>query len=171
MRGFFVKRSCLILLVVMCMPLFFTPAVMAQNTASIVGQVTDSSGAAMPNVKITVTKPSQGLQISTVTDSVGAYKVGFLTIGTYMVTAEAAGFQKYVQSDILLQIGQVQRVDIAMAVGTTTQEITVTGTVVKVQTDESVLSSVVAGNQIRGNQHQWTQFRRLVHTDTRRGCE
>ena len=120
---------------------------MAQNNASIVGTVTDSTGAAMPNVKITVSKPSQGFAVSTMSDSVGDYRVGFLTIGNYTVTAEEQGFQKYVQTDIVLQIGQVQRVDIAMAVGTTTQEITVTGTLVKVQTDDSVLSSVVTGNQ------------------------
>jgi len=130
-------------------PLLFLLPAMAQNNASIVGTVMDSSGAAMPNVKITVSKPSQGIQIATTSDSVGAYKVGFLTIGNYTVMAEAPGFQKFVQTDIILQIGQVQRVDVTMKVGATTQEITVTGNVVKVQSDESVLSSVVAGNQIQ----------------------
>ena len=103
----------------------------------------------MPGVKITVNNPATSFEASTVSDSVGFYKVGFLTIGTYTVSAEAPGFQRYVQTGILLQIGQVQRVDISMKVGATTQEITVTGNLVKVQTDESVLSSVVAGNQIQ----------------------
>ena len=123
----------------------------------------------MPNVKITVTNPATSFEASTVSDSVGSYKVGFLTIGTYTVTAEAPGFQRYVQTDILLQIGQVQRVDISMKVGTTTQEITVTGNLVKVQTDESVLSSVVAGKPDPGHQHQWTELRGTVDPGPRSG--
>ena len=127
--------------------IFLIPA-MAQNSASIVGTVMDSSGAAMPYVKITVANPSVGFSVSTVSDAVGDYKVGFLGIGTYTVTAEAPGFQKLVQANVALEIGQVQRVDLTMKVGATTQEVTVKGNIVKVQTDESVLSSVVTGNQI-----------------------
>ena len=141
------RRFCL-LVMLCCIPFIFLSPVMAQNNASIVGIVTDPSGAAMPNVKIIVTNRAQGLERSTVSDSVGSYKVGFLTIGTYTLLAEAPGFQKFLQTDIKIEIGQVQRADIVMQVGTTTQEITVTGNIVKVQTDESVLSSVIAGNQI-----------------------
>jgi hypothetical protein len=141
-------RRLFAFLVLLSLPLYFAPLTMAQNNASIVGVVTDPSGAAMPNVKITVSNQAQALVRTLNSDSVGAYKVGFLPIGMYTVVAEMPGFQKYLQTEIKLEIGQVQRVDITMQVGTTTQEITVTGNVVKVQTDESVLSSVVAGNQI-----------------------
>jgi hypothetical protein len=131
---------------------------MAQDTASIVGTIVDASGAAMPNVKITVADVNKGVERPTTTDSVGAFKVGFLPIGTYTVTAEAPGFEKYVQTDIILQIGQIQRVDVQMKVGTTTQEVTVTGNVIKVQTDDAVQSSVVTGTQIAALNLNGRQF-------------
>jgi hypothetical protein len=121
---------------------------MAQDTATIVGTVTDSTGAIIPNVKITVTNPDKGVNRTTVSDSVGAYRVGPLPIGTFSVTAELAGFQRLVQTGVTLSIGQVQRVDLEMKVGTTNQEITVSGNVVKVQTDDAVISSVVTANEI-----------------------
>jgi hypothetical protein len=97
-------------------------------------------------------------EIVSITDSVGAFKVGFLPIGTYSVTAEAPGFEKYLQTDIILQIGQVQRVDVQMKVGATTQEVTVTGNVVKVQTDDAVMSSVITGTQIAALNLNGRQF-------------
>jgi hypothetical protein len=98
---------------------------MAQDTASIVGTVLDSTGAVIPNVKITVANPDKGINRTTVSDSVGAYRVAPLPIGTFCVTAESAGFQRLVQTGVSLSIGQVQRVDLTMQVGTTDQQITV----------------------------------------------
>ena len=161
-------RRLYLLLVLMCVPLFFAPRVVAQNTASIVGLVTDSSGAAMPNVTITISNPAQAFSQTVVSDSAGAYKVGFLKIGTYNVAAEAAGFQKYLQSDIKLEIGQTQRVDIAMQVGSVTQEITVTGNVVK-GADRRVSAFLRgSGKPNRGDQYQWTELRRPVYAASRR---
>src|ERR1019366_429041 len=138
-----------LLYLLLCLPLFFflTPA-MAQDTAAIVGEVMDSTGAAMPGVKVVITDVAKGFEHPTTTDSAGVYKVGFLGIGTYTVKVEAQGFEKYLQSGITLQIGQILRVDVQMKVGTTTQEITVIGNVVKVQTEDAVMSSVVVASQI-----------------------
>jgi hypothetical protein len=158
------KRLC-ILLLLCCMPVIFVPIAIAQNSASIIGNVTDSSGAAMPNVKIVVSLPSEGFKVSTVSDTVGAYRVGFLGIGDYTITAEAPGFQKLLQEGVHLELGVTQRVDLVMKVGTTTQEITVTGNIVKVQTDESVLATVITGTQISAinlNGREWIALATLV---------
>jgi hypothetical protein len=138
---------------------------MAQSSASIVGTVMDSSGAAMPKVNILVSCPEKGIKRSTVSDSAGAYKVGYLPIGTYSITAEAPGFKKFVQTGVTLQIGQTQVADINMQVGTTNQEITVSGNAVKVQTEDAVQSSVVTGTQIQAlnlNGRQFTSLATLV---------
>ncbi len=151
-------RRLSLLFLLFSLPLFFLVPAMAQDTASIVGTITDASGAAMPNVKITVANPAKGIDRPTESDSVGAFRVGSLPIGTYSVTAEAPGFQKYLQTDIILDIGQVQRVDVQMTVGTTTQEVTVTGNVVKVQTDSGEQSSTITGNQIQALNLNGRQF-------------
>ena len=98
---------------------------MTQDTATIVGTVLDSTGEVIPNVKITVANPDKGFTRTTVSDSVGAYRVAPLPIGTFSVTAESAGFQRLVQTGVALSIGQVQRAGLTMQVGTTIQEITV----------------------------------------------
>src|SRR5690242_7860887 len=101
--------------------LLLTLPVFAQDTATIVGTVTDSTGAVIPHVKITVANPDKGINRISESDSAGAYRVSPLPIGTFSVTAELAGFQRLVQTGVTLSIGQVQRVDLAMQVGTTNQ--------------------------------------------------
>lgn len=155
------KRFALFL-VVLSLPLIIPLAAFGQDTASIVGTITDASGAAMPNVRVVVANAEKGIDRPTTTDTAGAYKVGFLPIGTFSVTAEAPGFEKYVQTGIILTIGLIQRVDVQMKVGTTTQEVTVSGNVVKVQTEDAVQSSVVVSKQIAALNLDGRQFTGLL---------
>ena len=120
----------------------------AQDTANIVGTVTDTSGAVMPNVKVTVTNPDRGFTRESVSNTAGEYTQTSIPIGNYVVTAGVAGFQKLVRSGITLQVGQTLRVDLQMTVGQVTQEITVTGNVAKVETETAAVSEVITGRQI-----------------------
>ena len=120
----------------------------AQDTAQIVGTVTDTTGAVIPNAKVTVSNRDKGYTRELVSNSAGAYSGSALPIGNYVVTAQAQGFEKLVRSGIALQVGQIQRVDLQMTLGQVTQEITVTGNIPKVQTESSAISDVVTGTQI-----------------------
>src|SRR5260370_40547761 len=82
-----------------------------QETATIVGTVTDSSGAVIPNAKVEVSNLEKAITRQFKSNVSGAYSATALPIGTYTVTAEAPGFQKLVRSGITLQVGQTQRVD------------------------------------------------------------
>src|ERR1051326_9116789 len=64
-----------------------------QGTASIVGTVTDASGAAVPNAKILITNTETGLLRTTVTNTTGSYAARELAIGHYNVRVEAPGFK------------------------------------------------------------------------------
>jgi len=110
--------------------------------------VTDSSGAVIPNAKVTVSNSDKGYTRQLVSNSAGAYSISAAPIGNYVVTAEAAGFEKLVRSGITLQVGQLQRIDLQLTVGQVTQEVSVTGNVVQVQTETAAISDVVTGNQI-----------------------
>lgn len=121
----------------------------AQDTATIVGNVTDTSGAVIPGAKVTVSNPEKGFKRELVSNAAGAYTASSIPIGNYVVTAEAAGFEKLMRSEITLTVGQIQRVDLQLAVGQVSQEVTVTGNVPHVQTETSALSDVVTGTQIQ----------------------
>jgi len=122
--------------------------VWAQDTATIVGTVTDASGAVVPGAKVTVSNPSRGFLRDVASSSAGEYTAARIPIGDYVVTAEATGFQKLVRSGITLTAGQTQRVDMTLRVGQVTQEVEVVGNVAKVETENATVSDVVTSKQI-----------------------
>jgi len=65
-----------------------------------------------------------------------------------VITAQAAGFQKLVRTGIELAVGQTLRVDLQLTVGQMTQEITISGSAAKVETENAIVSDVVTGSQI-----------------------
>jgi hypothetical protein len=110
--------------------------------------VTDVSGAVVPEAKVTVANPQKGLTRDLVANSAGEYTAAKIPIGDYVVTAEAYGFQKLVRSGITLTAGQTLRVDLQLTVGQVTQEVTVTGNLVRVETESAAISDVVTSRQI-----------------------
>ncbi|HEV2381056.1 MAG TPA: carboxypeptidase-like regulatory domain-containing protein [Terriglobia bacterium] len=90
--------------------LFFSTA-RAQDTATIVGTVTDSTGAVVPGVRITVSNLDKGLTRDLVSNEAGEYVAAALPIGDYSITAEAPGFRKLVRSGVTLEVDQKLRVD------------------------------------------------------------
>jgi len=121
----------------------------AQDTATIVGTVSDSSGAVVPDAKVTVSNPERGFVRDLTSNSSGEYTAARIPIGNYVITAEAAGFEKLVRSGINLSAGQTQRIDVALTVGQVSQEVQVTGNAVKVETEQAALSEVVTSSQIK----------------------
>ena len=106
--------------------LAFTSAVHAQNSsASVVGRVTDPTGAVVPGVvlKVTNLETNQARQVES--NGVGDYTIPFLPPGRYSVEGTLAGFRAYKRPEITLQVDQVQRIDIAMEVGVSSESVTV----------------------------------------------
>src|SRR5215467_5211653 len=101
----------------------------ASAFASITGKVTDDSGAAMPNVTITVKSPAlQVAQVSAATDTEGNYRVLDLPApGVYEASFAAAGFQTYVRGGLNLSVGFAAKVDVSLKLGQASQAIEVTG--------------------------------------------
>jgi hypothetical protein len=120
----------------------------AQDLATIVGSVTDPSGAAIPGAKVTVSNTDKGFTRKLVSGTDGEYIAARVPIGNYVVMGEAPGFQKLTRTGITLDAGQTQRVDLQMVVGGTTQQVTVTGNVPKVETETGAISHVVTGSQV-----------------------
>src|SRR5688500_9668851 len=90
----------------------------AQQDASIVGVVTDSSGAILPGVSVTARSPAlQVPQMLAVTDERGEYRLTPLSIGAYEVTYELTGFQPIRRAGLRLTSGFTARVDVVMNIG------------------------------------------------------
>jgi hypothetical protein len=91
--------------------LLFAASALAQTagTATVLGNVTDSTGAAIVAAKISVTNPETSATLATMTTPEGAYQVPYLAPGTYTVVVEAPGFKKYVREGLVVRTGEVPR--------------------------------------------------------------
>lgn len=122
----------------------------AQYNAGIQGTVTDNSGAAVPNAKITVTNQATNVSAQTTTSASGFYQVGQLPPGNYTVIVEATGFQKNQTSDVLVLAEQIRGVNIVLQVGQVSQTVTVNGaTTPLLQTQDASVSKTLSGDTIR----------------------
>lgn len=121
----------------------------AQENGTIVGTVTDPSGAIIPSVTITVTNQATGaVTRTTATNSDGNYLVPGLPISTYTVRAEKAGFATATHTDLVVNVGSDIRVDFSLTVGAVSQEVSVTATAVHLQTENAQVSDTVTSKHI-----------------------
>src|SRR5436309_6062654 len=105
----------------------FAAAASAQfETASVVGTIRDSSGAVVPEAKVTLTSTATGVSLTRTTTGEGTYEFATVKGGTYLVTAEKQGFALALVDNVQVQVGARLRVDLQMAVGQITEKITVT---------------------------------------------
>ena len=120
---------------------------LAQN-ATILGTVTDPSGAAVPNVHITVTDLDTNQANTFVTNGVGQYVAPELPIRRYTIKAEATNFQLATQQNISLGVGDRRRIDFQLKVGNAQQTVTVEANTVAVQSDTGEQSYLINGQQV-----------------------
>ena len=117
--------------------------------STILGTVTDATGAAVPNVSVTVVNTGTQQKRTSSTDGTGTYQITALDVGLYELNAEAAGFRKASVKQIRLEVDERTRVDVELQVGEVVQEIAVTATTTTVQTDDSTISTVISTSEIR----------------------
>ena len=116
--------------------------------ATIVGTVTDPSGAAVPNAKVTLTQLETGTVRNVVTNNDGQYIVPDLGIGHYTVKVDATGFKRVEQSNITLAVGDRNRYDFKLEIGSAQEQVTVEAAAVGVQTESGEVSNVITGSQV-----------------------
>lgn len=136
-----IKRVGLLLLP---MIFFVNPSLRAQrNTATLMGTVTDASGAVVPDAKVTLTNVGTHGMRTVTTSGSGDYTLTDLSVGNYTLSAGKAGFKTTTLSEFPLEVGQSARMDVILQVGSTTQELTVTAAAPLVNTTSSEVGQVV----------------------------
>src|ERR1700691_731962 len=114
-------------------------------TGRIFGTVYDQQGAVIPAVQITVTNTATQVVRTAITDKEGSFQLLALSIGTYKVTAEHAGFRSVVSQEQKLLINQALRIDFKMEVGAATQMVEVGGEAAPVETVNPTLGQSITG--------------------------
>src|SRR5437588_6461880 len=127
------RRFVITALAVLCPALAGAQAV----KGSLVGNVTDTSGAVLPGVTVTITEVNTNISYTATTNESGYYIFANLKDGTYRVSAELPGFKKVVREGVRVDVNQTVRVDLKMQVGTVEESVTVVGESPLLQTDRA----------------------------------
>ena len=124
-------------------------SLLAQGRSSILGTITDESGASAANATVTVLNTGTQQKWTVTARENGIFEVPALEIGNYEVSVEAAGFRKTTVRGIVLQVDQRERVDVKLQVGEVTQQISVDAQALAVNTDDATMSTVIDAAKIR----------------------
>lgn len=119
-----------------------------QTTATLLGTVADSSGAAVVGASVAAFNLATNVHREALTDRAGNYSIPSLPAGDYRVTATHAGFQVQRVDSVTLQVEQSARVDFALKVGNVTETIDVTASAVVLQTENASVGTVIDGGKI-----------------------
>jgi hypothetical protein len=160
---FRVHRSLVILAVILEAATFIPNTALGQTTAdgTIHGQVTDTSGAAVPNVNIVGHSTTVGGTFKAVSDPEGNYRLTELPPGTdYTVEAEISGFEKFQRSGLIVRAGLNVTVDIQLKVGSTGQTVQVSGEAPLIDTQSAEQATNLSGELLRNipitGRHDWS---------------
>jgi len=141
------KRLQFCLAVFAVLALTFSAFAQVQN-GQFEGTVTDPTGAAIANAKVTVSNSATGLNLSATTNPSGGYTVKEVPPGTYTITVEASGFKRVENNAVTANAGTISRVDAKMQLGKASETVEVTGEAAIVNTDDSKLATTVSSAQI-----------------------
>ncbi|MBM3735383.1 MAG: hypothetical protein FJW39_06295 [Acidobacteria bacterium] len=142
-----------------------TSLVWADVTGSITGTVADPAGAVVPNSTVTATNSATNARFTTASDENGVYWFRALPAGTYDLAATVSGFKKFETRGVRLQVNEIARVNVNLAIGETAETVSVTADVVTVDTTTATLKTVVDKKRIEDlplNGRNPTQLMRLV---------
>jgi hypothetical protein len=137
-------RYVVLLLVLGLSPSLFGQAV----NATLLGTITDTTGATVPGAKVTATETTTGLIHESVTNDSGNYTIPDIPPGKYTITAEAKGFKKDTHQNIDLLSNSSTRVDVQMATGSVSEEVLVTTAPALLQTDRADISTKLEAKQV-----------------------
>ncbi|WP_234800798.1 TonB-dependent receptor [Luteitalea pratensis] len=118
------------------------------DSATVLGFISDQTGAAMPGVTVTLSNPATGISTTAVSDERGQYQFLNVRIGTYSLKAELQGFTTAIAENFTVAVNARQRVDLALSVGGVGETVQVTGAARLLESESSDRGTVISREQI-----------------------
>jgi hypothetical protein len=118
-------------------------------TGTITGAVTDPSGSAVPNAKVTATAVATGVLTPAQANAAGIYTIPFLPAGEYTVTVENSGFKKSVVGPFRLETNQISRVDVLLQVGAVSESVEVRDVAPVLQTETTATGQTLGSEKLQ----------------------
>jgi hypothetical protein len=138
-------------------------SLLGQTTnATLSGMVQDPQGAAIPNAPVIATQIDTGQSRTTQSGGDGHYIITNLPIGNYRITASSAGFKSLVIPSVTLQVNQSAVLNLTLAIGSRTEEVTVTEEIPLLTTTDSSVGQVVQNQSIESTPLNGRNFWQLV---------
>jgi len=138
----------------------------AQNAqGTIVGHVTDPSGAVVPGAKVAITDINTGVTHNYVTSATGDYTASDLNPGQYSVAVQATGFSQASSPSLTLQVAQTVRQDFKLTVGAETATVTVSAAAQMLQTEDASVGQVISGELMQALPMNGRDFTNLMITN------
>jgi hypothetical protein len=142
-----VSRFCVLLIMLILSTIALTASAQI-STATLFGNVTDGTGASIPNASVIITQAETGFTRSLVTKEDGSYRADFLPIGSYKVKVIASGFKTLDREGVTLNVTEEARLDLPLQIGGGTEVVEVTAEVPLINTGNSILGRVVDNKEI-----------------------
>ena len=112
--------------------------------STVSGRVVDAQSAVVPGVRIAATQVETGARTETISSADGQYTLPFLSPGSYNVTAEAAGFKRYVREGFQVSTNERLTLDISLEVGQIAETVTVTAEMALLTTSTASTGQVIS---------------------------
>src|SRR5579859_3906396 len=123
--------------------LLFSAVAFAQTTAKILGTVSDTTGAAIPDAKVTIKSPALAIERTTQTNETGSYEVVALPPGTYNIQVEKNGFETQLAKDVVLTVSNNLVQNFGLKVATTSEVVTVEATAPLIETTTMTVGATI----------------------------
>jgi hypothetical protein len=153
---------CALSLILLFVPRAFGQAV----TATVVGQVSDTSWSAIPAAKVSLTDQQTGIETTVMTNESGNYEFPFVPPGTYTVAVMHENFKSFVSKNVSVAVNTTVRVDAQLTVGSVAESVTVSSEAPVLETDRADVNGQIASNQVAdlpvGNNRNFQSLETLI---------
>ncbi|MCP5118827.1 MAG: hypothetical protein GY953_49070, partial [bacterium] len=150
----------------LCLVLLLAVPMFGQTYGEITGNVTDSSGASIVAAEVLITNLATGTTRQVSTNEAGNYTVPFLSPGTYSIEVNTPGFKAAVEPNLIVQVGDVARMDFSMEVGAVTETIEIHADAEMLQTSSTSTGTVIEQKRIVDLPINGRNYLRLVQLST-----
>src|SRR5438093_913648 len=121
---------------------------LGQSTAQITGTISDTSGAVIPNARITVSNEQTGIRSMATSQQVGDYTILFLPPGSYRIEVEKDGFRPMSRTGIRLQVAQAVQLNFQLELGSVVESVNVVATAPLLDASTNAIGGVVTSEKI-----------------------